>query len=274
MRTGPGGRASRVQWWCAAQGIPFTWTWRPYPGVWLFVGLLAAGYLAIARRHRTTRTQRARAAAGLLCLWIALDWPIGTLGGGYLASIHMVQFLLISLLAPPLLLSAIPPSALERLRGGPAFPVLRALTVPLVALLLFHALVVATHWPSLVDGLMATQLGSFALDLAWLLGGLVFWWPVVCEVPHRPRFPWGVRIGYLIVSTVLMTLPYVFLTFAELPFYATYELAPPVGTLSARDDQRLAGLIMRLGGGTILWIGAGILFWLWYRAETASERAR
>jgi cytochrome c oxidase assembly factor CtaG len=134
--------------------------------------------------------------------------------------------------------------------------------------------VIATHWPGVVDGLMGSQVGSLVLDLTWLAGGLVFWWPVVGPEPHRPRFSPGLRVGYLILSTVLMTLPYVFLTFAELPFYATYELAPPVGTLSARDDQRLAGLIMRIGGGTILWTAAGILFWLWYREEDRDERPR
>ena len=75
----------------------------------------------------------------------------------------------------------------------------------------------------------------------------------------------------LIVSTVLMTLPYVFLTFAQLPFYATYELAPPVGSLSAGEDQRIAGLIMRIGGGAILWTAVGVLFWLWYRSENDLE---
>ncbi len=261
-----------MQWWCSARGIPWTWDWRPYPGVWLLVGGLLVAWVGMARRHRSTTGERIRCGAGLVSLWIALDWPLGTLGSGYLAWVHMVQFLLVALVAPPLLLSGVPRGALERLRDTAVFPVVRALTVPLVALLLFHTIVIATHWPGLVDGLMSSQWGSFALDIAWLAGGLVFWWPVASPVPHRPRFPWGVKIGYLIASTVLMTLPYVFLTFAELPFYATYELAPPVGALSARDDQRLAGLIMRIGGGTILWIAAGILFWLWYRAETESER--
>lgn len=257
-----------MQWWCAASGAPWTWSWRPYPGVWLFVTLLAGAYWALARRHRPARREALSFGAGLVLLWAALDWPIGALGAGYLASVHMVQFLLIALLAPPLLLAGLPRAALERLRGARAFGVLERLTHPLVAILFFHTIVIATHWPGLVDALMSSQAGSMALDLAWLLGGALFWWPVVCPIPERPRFPFGVKIGYLIVSTVLMTLPYVFLTFAELPFYATYELAPPVGTLSAGEDQRLAGLIMRIGGGAILWTAAGILFWLWYRTET------
>ena len=265
-----------MQWWCAAQGIPWSWSWRPYPGVWLFVALLLLAYRGLTRDTRPSRPELARFAAGALTLWIALDWPVGALGSGYLASVHMVQFLLIALVAPPLLIASLPQPALVRIVTGPLGRVAALLTRPLVALLIFHSVVIATHWPSVVDGLMGSQGGSLAIDMAWLGAGLLFWWPVASPVPDRPRFPLGVRICYLIASTVLMTLPYVFLTFAELPFYATYELAPPVGTLSSGEDQRLAGLIMRIGGGAILWTAAGILFWLWYRTdqEAAGGRSR
>ena len=260
-----------MQWWCAAQGVPWTWAWQPYPGVWLFIGLLALGYLRATRGDEATPRQRLSFFGGLAALWIALDWPVGALGAGYLASIHMVQFLLIALLAPPFIIGGIPRRTLDRWASRPGFAPFELLTRPLIALFAFQVVIIATHWPGPVDRMMSTQLGSAAIDLAWLFGGLLFWWPVVSPVPHRPRFPFGIRIGYLIACTVLMTLPYVFLTFAELPFYATYELAPPVGTMSAGEDQRLAGLIMRIGGGAILWTAAGIVFWLWYRAENEVE---
>ncbi len=32
-------------------------------------------------------------------MWAALDWPIGKLGAGYLASAHTIEFLLLTLLA-------------------------------------------------------------------------------------------------------------------------------------------------------------------------------
>ena len=261
-----------MQWWCAAQGIPWSWSWRPYPGVWLFIALLLIAYRRFTRGAAPSRPELGRFAGGALALWIALDWPVGALGSGYLASVHMVQFLLIALVAPPLLISGLPAGALEGAAGRPAARLAAPLTRPLIALLLFHTIVITTHWPSVVDGLMGSQAGSLLLDMAWLGGGLAFWWPVVSPVPERPRFPLGVRICYLIASTVLMTLPYIFLTFAELPFYATYELAPPVGALSAGEDQRLAGLIMRIGGGAILWTAAGILFWLWYRSDAEAAR--
>ena len=57
-----------MQWWCAALGIPWTWSWRAYPGVWLLIALIAMGYW----RHSPTferhaaRSNMALIGAGLL----------------------------------------------------------------------------------------------------------------------------------------------------------------------------------------------------------------
>lgn len=264
-----------MNWWCAAQGIPWSWTWRPYPGVWLFIALVGIAYWTLGGGRSVGPRRRIWFWIGLALLWSALDWPLGALGAGYLASIHMVQFVLIALIAPPLLLSGIPHDTYERLQRGRVGRVTtRLLTAPLVAVLLFALIVVVTHWPAVVDGLMATQVGSFVLDMAWLGAGVVFWWPVVAPVPARPRFTYPAKVAYLILTTIVMTAPYIFLTFAELPFYATYELAPPITGLGARMDQRIAGLIMRIGGGAVLWIAAGIIFYRWYQRESSpGERA-
>ncbi len=261
-----------MQWWCAANGVAWSWAWQPYPGVWLFIALLVGGYFRATRTQPRRTRERALFIAGILLLWAALDWPLGPLGAGYLASIHMVQFLLIALLAPPLLILGLPRATLERCSAFRPGAILERATRPLIALGFYNVVVIATHWPEVVDTLMRSQWGSFALDSTWLAGGLALWWPVLSPTPHRPRFHYGAKIGYVLLTTVLMTLPYIFLTFAELPFYSVYELAPPVGTLSAAEDQRLAGLLMRIGGGAILWTAAGVLFWLWYRSETADRR--
>ena len=49
--------------------------------------------------------------------------------------------------------------------------------------------------------------------------------------------------------------------------YATYELAPPIPGISKRQDQQLAGLMMKLGGAVVLWTGITALFFQWYRRE-------
>ncbi|MBW3535244.1 MAG: cytochrome c oxidase assembly protein [Gemmatimonadetes bacterium] len=275
-----------MQWWCAAQGVPWTWEWQPYPGVWLFIAALGVGY-ALLRRGGAARDREAPDAAamapppgphgspaafgaGLLVLWIALDWPVGALGAGYLASVHMVQFLLIALLAPPLLLLGVPHHAYRTFdaRGGPG---LRAATHPLTTLAAFTGVMALTHWPPLVDALMVDQLGSFALDTVWLTSGILFWWPVVAPVPDRPWLRQPLKMGYLIAATVLNTGVFAYLTFSGMPLYATFELAPPVSGLSTRDDQLVAGLLMKMGGAVILWTSITILFFRWVAQQEQED---
>ena len=262
-----------MQWWCSAQTAPWEWTWQPYVGVWIVVALLVAGYVGLRRRYPassapergTTRTAAFAAAVG--CLWLALDWPVGALAG-YLASAHMVQFLLVGLIAPPLFLYAVPDGAWTAWaeRGPGRFA--RFSTHPLVALVIFNGLVILTHWPPVVDALMVTQAGSFVINVAWIVAGTAFWWPVVAPVPERPGFGYLLKIGYLIAATITTAAPFLFLTFSELPVYAVYELAPPIEGISERADQQAAGLLMKLGGAVVLWVGIAVLFYRWWVEET------
>lgn len=268
-----------MQWWCSAQSVAWEWSWRAYPGVWLFVLLLALAYWMLWRRGQRAdgAPGAARAwwgASGLLCVWLALDWPLGALGAGYLASAHMVQFLLIALVAPPLILYGIPPDAYGEIERRPGLlSGLRFLTHPLMAIVFFNVVLLSTHWPDVVDNLMAKQLGSFGLDMAWLAAGLVLWWPLVAPVPARPGFGYMYKVGYLILATILNTPAFALLTFSELPLYATYELAPPVAGISTRVDQQVAGLLMKIGGAGIFWTAITVLFVRWYRSEEGGAAA-
>jgi putative membrane protein len=265
-----------MQWWCASTGAAWEWRWVPYPGVWAFLLAAATLYVVLVRSVRAEggRVPRGKVlsfAAGLGALWVALDWPVGPLGAGYLASVHMGQFLLIGMLAPPLLLHGIPDAAYRRLERRPAVVrSLRTLTHPLVALATLTIVMGVTHWPIVVDTLMPTQIGSFLLDMAWLGGGIVFSWPVVAPVPERPWMSYPVKMGHLLAASILNTGVFAYLTFSTLPVYAIYELAPPISVLTAREDQRVAGLLMKIGGAPILWTWISILFFRWYR-ESENE---
>jgi cytochrome c oxidase assembly factor CtaG len=72
---------------------------------------------------------------------------------------------------------------------------------------------------------------------------------------------------------VLNTGVFAFLTFSTMPVYAIYELAPPISVLSAREDQRLAGLLMKMGGAPILWTWVSILFFRWFGEDEMEETA-
>lgn len=265
-----------MQWWCSAQGIAWTWSWRPYAGVWIMVLALAFWYWRSYRRAvrewdgRNPRLRRARvvaAIAGILLFWIALDWPVGTLGAGYLASIHMVQFFLIALIVPALFVYGWPPARPPVAEGesgaGAWSTIVRALTHPAVALVVFDAVVVATHAPPVVDSLMASQAGSFALDMAWLVAGTLFWWPIIGgPFGHAPlRTP--MNIAYIFASSLSHTGVSMYLLLARFPVYSTYELAPPISGISKLGDQELAGGLMLIAGAAIVLGTISVLFFRW-----------
>jgi putative membrane protein len=261
--------------------------------VWLFVALLAILYLRAVRRAAESRPSdlqerdsatrergspsgpSRRAAlyyfAGLLTVWLALDWPIGPLGTGYLVSFHTVSYILLSLIAPPLLLVGIPSGAMLRAAQSPRVgPLLRILARPLIALAVFNAILICTHIPDVVDGLMRSQLGAFAIDLAWFLGGIVLWWAIMAPPPVS-RLTRPLKMGYLFAATIPPILPAAFLTFADYPLYSVYELAPRALDLPAHSDQQIAGLTMKIIGDLPLWFAFGVIFFRWARESGGSN---
>ncbi|HEU5154584.1 MAG TPA: cytochrome c oxidase assembly protein, partial [Gemmatimonadales bacterium] len=262
----------RMTWWCSATGQPWTWAWKAYPGVWLFVALLAVLYVRGSRRAQPmSRGAALYYFSGLLTVWLALDWPIGPLGTGYLVSFHTVSYILLSLIAPPLLLAGIPSQAMLRASQSPGTgPVLRILARPLIALALFNAVLISTHIPDVVDGLMGSQLGAFAIDLGWFVGGIVLWWAIMAPPPVC-RLTRPLKMGYLFAATLPPILPAAFLTFADYPLYAVYELAPRAMDLPAHSDQQIAGLTMKIIGDLPLWFAFGVIFFRWARESGGSN---
>ncbi len=286
-----------MRWWCSATGEPWTWAWRAYPGVWLFVLLLGVWYWRVVWRARGQaggatvggivtaeggdRLPTARPpvrptisfAAGLVCIWLSLDWPIGALGAGYLTSVHTVTYILLTMVAPPLLLLGIPPEIMVRgavsARWG---GVLRFGAKPWFALLIFNAVVLITHMPATVDQLMASQVGAFVVDLAWMIAGLALWWPVMGPSPEVVTLKRPMKMAYLFASTLLPIIPSAFLTFAQYPLYATYELAPRIiAGFSAQEDQQVAGLLMKIVGDLPVWFGFAVIFFRWSREGNATH---
>jgi cytochrome c oxidase assembly factor CtaG len=261
-----------VQWWCSARGIPWKWHWQPYPGVWLAIAALCAVYarwskpVGVAEQYGVSTARRIGGWIAVALVWLALDWPGGPLGTGYLASVHAAQFLVLAMIAPPLLLRGVDPERVRALidRGGIAAKIIRVVTKPLLAMFGFTIVMLATHSPDVVDALMRTQLGAFALDSAWLLSGLAFWWPVVIDAPVRQHFGPPMRMLYLFGGTQAHLYLAMWLLLADLPFYGIYELAPRVTGLSALEDQQVAGGLLLTIGGTYVLAVISAVFFRWF----------
>jgi putative membrane protein len=258
-----------MTWWCSASGNAWSWTWRAYPGIWLFVGLLAAGYFAWRRKAGGPVPGRSLlwGVLGLLAVWGALDWPLGLLGAGYLASAHAVSYLLLSFIAPPLLIAGLPPGAIERaLAERPWGILLRLAARPSIALAGYSAALLISHIPDVVDSALSSQFGSMIIDLAWLGTGLLLWWPVMAPA-QVSRLSRPLKMLYLFLSTLPSIIPSAFLTFSDYPLYSVYELAPRVFALNAHDDQQLAGLTMKILGDVPIWIAFAVVFFRWAGEE-------
>lgn len=256
-----------MTWWCAATNAEWSWAWRPYPGVWLFIGGLLVLYLLVLRRSAHPPIRLSAFLLGLALLWACLDWPVGALGAGYLLSVHTTQYVVITCIAIPILLAGVPPEL--RPRG----PFARLMAGPAPGLLGYVGVMAVTHVPSVSDALMASQVGSLVVDLAWMAGALALWWPVLAP-EGVVRISPPLRVGYLFLATIPPTIPAAFMVFSDYPLYATYELAPRVHGITAGADQQTAGLIMKAGADPLLWIAMAIVFFRWQRAEEASERRR
>ncbi len=251
-----------MRFWCSTLEVPWSWEFRAYPGIWAVVVLMTAPYLIAVKRRSDLGNEDPEQArrtrfflAGMFAFWLATDWPLGLLGASYLASAHMLQFLLYTIVAAPLILLGMPEWMARRILGRlRLYRVAVVLARPIVAGVLFNLLLILTHAPGVVDVLRTSQFGSFVMDMVWLLMGLMVWSPIVSPLPEMKRVAAPLKTAYVFLALgVIPAIPAGFLTFADNPLYAIYELAPRVHGLSAGTDQQMAGLIMKIGGIPIIW---------------------
>lgn len=261
-----------ISWWCTALACPWSWTWIPYPGIWAAAVLPMIFYGRSVHRHDGEANWRkvAQFMAGMLVFWVASDWPLGTLGAGYLASAHMTQFLLYALVAAPLILLGTPEWMARRFTRRLRIERITAwFGQSLVATgLTYNLILLSTHAPGTVGVLRNSQFGSFAMDAAWMLAGLLLWLPVISPLPEgRARSTWA-KMAYLFVTTsVVAVIPASLLTFTSTPIYDIYELAPRIGSITALQDQQIASIIMKIGTIPIVWSTIGVLWFRWSARE-------
>ncbi len=255
------------------------WSFRP-DVILLCILLGALYYYAVTQlRPRTAdagpvkRSQIIYYTLGVLTIYVAAGSPLHDLADEYLVSAHMLQHVLLTLVAAPLLLAGIPAwvwQALLRVRG--VLPVARVLTNGLMALAVFNAVMLLVHLPSAVDLQLREWWFHLFAHTSLLVAGLVMWWPVLSTVPELPRLAYPVRMGYLFLQSLVPAVMASFITFSDRVVYQSYAEAPQIWGLSPIDDQQIAGGIMKLLGTLILWSFMIVVFFRWYEREEGEAR--
>lgn len=240
--------------------------WHPHPDVWALVLTVAVLYWVAVRHRFHTRNHLLLFGAGLATLLIASDWPVHDLAEHSLHSVHMVQHMLMSLVAPPLLIMGTPPWLARRI-VRPILRPLRQAARPVPNLLQFNAILVLSHWPLIVNGTLEHHELHFVAHAVLVLSSLLMWLPVVSPIPEVPQLRPPGKMLYLFLQSIVPTVPASFLTFGSSPLYKFYTHVPRLYGISALTDQQIAGLIMKVIGGFYLWAVIGVIFFRWYAEE-------
>lgn len=254
--------------------------WHPHPDVWLLIAVLGGGYVWAIRRlgptrvhpieRVVTRRQIAAYSAGLTLLWAVSDWPVHELAEGHLYSVHMLQHVIQAYVAPPLLLLGTPAWLLRWLLEPPALlRAARTLTRPAVAIVTFNVVIAVIHVPWVVERMATSEPFHFGMHALLVGTALCMWSPVMAKLIELPALSYPGRMFYLFLQSLVPTVPASYLTFGENVLYRGYDHAVPFWGLSPITDQRMAGLLMKLGGGFILW---GVIAWYFFRWFGVEDR--
>jgi putative membrane protein len=220
------------------------WTWRP--GVAAILAAAIAAYVARVRPLRLRRTLALFGAAAAVVL--ALLSPIDALARGTLFSAHMLQHMLLTLVAPPLALLALPPTA-------PASPPRR--TPALATWALGVGAMWIWHAPVLCNAAATSDAVRALQNLSLPALGAAFWWPVLGPAWRLPELT---AVAYLFTACVACSILGISITFSPVTVCAAYgHAADPLGALPlARGwgltpavDQQLGGLLMWVPGCTL-----------------------
>ncbi len=254
------------------------WAFQPHPAAWCAVAVALAALVILLRRShtwtgaRTTPKQWLAMAGGLLCLAVAVTWPVADVAAHWSLTALLVQRLLLTLGAAPLLLISLPTPLLGRLtRPRVIDTIMEALTRPVVALVTFTVIAVGTLASPAVDAQSSSVLAHAGIDVLLLGGGFVLWGPVLRHIPgaNHPT-PLGTAV-YLFLQSIVPTFPAVIYIFSNRVLYHSFAGAHRAIGISALGDQHLAGIVAKVATLPVLWSVAWVLL---TRAQTAEANER
>jgi len=203
--------------------------------------------------------------AGIVALAVALVSPLATLDDRLLMT-HMVQHLMLLMIAPPLLLlgapqipivRAIPPALAKKTVGLVAKScggrrLFNGVTHPVTGLVLFSTVMLGWHLPGPFQAALRSDNWHIIEHGCMITAGLLFWYPVIRPWPVVERWSRWAFVPYLLIADGVNSVLAAFMVFSDRLLYPSYASLPRLGGISAVNDQIIAGAIM--------WVPGSILF--------------
>lgn len=215
--------------------------------------------------------------SGSLIMLLALISPIATLGETYLFSVHMVQHLLLMIVAVPLMILGTPAKLTARLmRWRPLRNLADVVRIPMIAWLIGVSTLWVWHWPPFYNLTLESRTVHILEHLSFVVSSTIFWAALLHPL-DRYRLKMIPAFIYLLTGGMINTLLAILITFAPPGLYP-YYLNPrdPLGALHLiRNDWGIDPAMDQQMGGAVMWVAGGMIFTLillvtlarWYASD-------
>ncbi|WP_322795542.1 cytochrome c oxidase assembly protein [Tepidiforma sp.] len=258
------------------------WSLDPF---WLplVVGAAAAAILAARTARPRSPHPRWRLIAllsGLLAILLATVTPIEHLGNQVLW-VNFLGFLLLTMVAPPLILLGAPltlafraaaPSQRRRLRALYRSRIAAALTFPVFTWLVFAVVTYLWQFTRLTELAARDPILRDLQQFTLLLVGLLFWLPAVATDPHRWRLPYPLRALYVLLEMTHKALFGGMFLSMNAAMHRHFAENAPAWAPDPLLDQRMAILVLWLGGNLIFVAALIAIVVGWIRYEQRNQR--
>lgn len=256
-------------------GVLGRWAFEPVS--WL--GLALAAWLYVRGSRAVAGWPASRRGcwlAGIAVTALALTSPIATYAHA-LFWVHMVQHLLLTLVAAPLLVLGAPVSLAVRALPAPRrrrvtkivhSRFVGAITTPLVAWCLFALVMWLTHFSPLYDRALEDGAVHLAEHAAFLGAGVLFWWPLAGLDPGAAgRMSHPMRLLYLLLALPQQSLVGLAIYSAGEVLYPHYATVARAWGPSPLEDQRIAGVVMWVVGDMLFLVALVVAVIAWMRFD-------
>jgi putative copper resistance protein D len=264
-----------------AASLLLDWTIEPIPALGILAALL--WWRWATRRvnvlHPSNPVPRRRSVAfvgGMTAIAFALMSGIDRYDTT-LFSVHMVQHILLTLVAAPLIALSAPITLTLRVSSAATrrrwlLPILhsrvvRILAFPVVAWIVFAATMWATHFTPLFNAALEDPFVHDIEHVIFLVAALLFWWPAVALDPAPWRMPHPVRALYTFLQMTQNTFLSVVLLNVQTVLYPHYATLIRSWGPPPLIDQGLAAGIMWIVGDLIFLSAIMAIIAGWARAE-------
>lgn len=267
-----------------------SWDWRPEVIVTLLVlgGLFLTGWRRLRMISGPARNRRSLGAkwrpvsyiAGLLVIGFALMSPLDVLVQ-QLFFMHMIQHLLLIMIAPVLLLLPNPmpfllwglPTRLRRSAGtavnkilhkeSSTGRVLRKMTGPAAVWFIMIAFIVGWHDPNMYNAALGSEFVHDLEHITMFTAGMLFWWTVTGAGPRlHKNMSRPAKVVFVLAAIPPNMALGAALAFSQQPIYSFYSDMPRLWGISVLDDQRLSGIIMWIPGSMMYFMVALALIFM------------